>query len=271
MPSIRVVALLLVPTTLLVLAAAVSLAGRGNAATAQAPPVNTAVPTISGEPVAGEFLHASTGTWTGAEPRTYTYQWQRCNAAGANCADAAGSTSPQYTVPTLDIGLTLRVVVTATNADGSKAAASAPSDVIQEPQLNATGCPPVQEAGPLRLDEIRPPARLEIDRQTVSPSVITRATQRITLRFHVIACDARTVVGALVYATPTPFEQFQPVERATDVHGWATLSMRRLRFFPVSGRQQQLTVFVRARNPREELLGGISTRRLVAFRVRLGS
>ena len=121
-----------------------------------------------------------------------------------------------------------------------------------------------------RLDEIKPPARLEIDRQTVSPTVIRRSTQTITLRFRVVACDGRTVVGALVYATPTPFEQFQPAERATDANGWATLPMRRLRFFPVSGRQQLLSVFVRARNPREELLGGISTRRLVAFPVRLG-
>ena len=93
----------------------------------------------------------------------------------------------------------------------------------------------------------------------------------ITLRFRIVACDGRTVVGALVYATPTPFQQFQPVERATDANGWATLPMRRLRFFPVSGRQQLLSVFVRARNPREELLGGISSRRLVAFPVRLGS
>ncbi len=270
MPS-RVVAITLVPVAILVLAAAVSTADRGHAATAQAPPVNTAVPTLLGQPVAGEFLNVSTGTWTGAAPLTYTYQWQRCNADGATCSDIAGSTSPQYTVPSLDIGFRLRAVVTATNADGSKAAASAPTDAVQEPQLNVTGCPPVQEAGPLRLDEIKPPARLEIDQQTVTPAIIRRSTQTITLRFRVVACDARTVVGALVYATPTPFEQFQAVERATDVNGWATLTMRRLRFFPVSGRQQQLTVFVRARNPREELLGGISTRRLVAFPVRLGS
>ena len=97
-----------------------------------------------------------------------------------------------------------------------------------------------------------------------------RSTQTTTLRFRVVACDGRTVVGALVYATPTPFEQFQPAERATDANGWATLPTRGLRLFPVSGRHQLLSVFVRARNPREELLGGISTRRLVAFPVRLG-
>jgi len=142
----RLVVLTLGATTILALASAAWAAGRGDAA-AQAAPVNTAVPTISGQPVAGEFLNVSTGTWTGAEPVTYTYQWQRCNASGASCADIVGSTTPRYTVPSLDIGLTLRAVVTATNVDGSKATASAPTDTVQEPQLNVTGCPPVQEAG----------------------------------------------------------------------------------------------------------------------------
>jgi hypothetical protein len=119
-----------------------------------------------------------------------------------------------------------------------------------------------------RCDAVQTVPSLDID--LTLRAVIRRSTQTITLRFRVVACDGRTVVGALVYATPTPFHQFQPVERATDANGWATLSMRRLRFFPVSGRQQLLSVFVRARNPREELLGGISTRRLVAFPVRLG-
>jgi hypothetical protein len=102
-----------------------------------------------------------------------------------------------------------------------------------------------------------------------APAVITRNTQRITLRFHVIACDGRTVRGALVYATPTPFQQFAGVERATGADGWATLTMTRQRSFPATAQQQNLVVFVRARKPGEDLLGGISSRRLMSFRVRL--
>jgi hypothetical protein len=85
----------------------------------------------------------------------------------------------------------------------------------------------------------------------------------------VIACDGRRVRGALVYATPTPYQQFTDVERPTTASGWATLTMTRLRYFPATPQQQNLIVFVRARKPGEDLLGGISSRRLVSFRVKL--
>jgi hypothetical protein len=160
--------------------------------------------------------------------------------------------------------------VTATNADGTTTAVSDPTVETQAPSdFNITGCPPVQEAGPLHPDEVNPPARLLIDRKESTPRVIRRTTQTITLRFHVVACDDRTVRGFLVYATPTPFQQFTSAERATDVNGWATLTLRRLRFFPATPRQQNLVVFVRARKPGEDLLGGVSSRRLVSFRVNL--
>lgn len=44
-------------------------------------------------------------------------------------------------------------------------------------------------AGTIPVDEFSPPARLVVDRRQMTPAVITRTTQRVTLRFDVVACD----------------------------------------------------------------------------------
>ena len=247
-----------------VLLAGTAVTGR---AAAQTAPANTNPPVIAGIPAINEILSASNGAWTGTDPLTFTYAWQRCNETGGSCAVVVGATGQTYSLGTADVGSTMRVVVTATNTDGSAGSTSVPTAVVQRNIQPGTGCPPVQQAGPIPVSEIVPPARLLVDRKTITPRVVTRSTQR--LRFHVIACDARTIRGALVYAMPTPYQQFAATETTTGADGWATLTMRRLRFFPVSGRQQLLVVFVRARKPGEDLLGGISSRRLVSFPVRL--
>ena len=70
--------------------------------------------------------------------------------------------------------------------------------------------------------------------------------------------------------TPTPYQQFSALEQPTAADGWATLTLRRLKFFPATQQQQNLIVFVRARKNGEDLLAGVSARRLISFRVNLG-
>jgi GH25 family lysozyme M1 (1,4-beta-N-acetylmuramidase) len=90
-------------------------------------PVATVAPVLSGTLQIGQTLTVSAGTWTG-NPSSYTYQWQRCDATGAACAPIAGATIPTYVLTPGDLGSTLDVVVTATNAAGSQSA-TAPTTV----------------------------------------------------------------------------------------------------------------------------------------------
>jgi hypothetical protein len=96
-----------------------------------APPEVTEPPVVSGTPVAGGTLTATTGTWSGS-PSSYAYQWQACDAAGGACVDVAGATSSTYVVQKADVGSTLRVQVTATNASGSGTAYSKATEVVAD-------------------------------------------------------------------------------------------------------------------------------------------
>src|SRR5205085_657018 len=122
-----------VGSTMRVSVTASNVAGSAAASSAQTavvaatPPVNTVLPTISGTAMDGQTLTGSNGTWTGTPTITYAYQWQRCNAAGASCADVGGATSSTFAEGPADVGHTLRVVVTATNSAGSASASSAVS------------------------------------------------------------------------------------------------------------------------------------------------
>lgn len=112
------------------LVALVSLVATGVASAAiAAAPVNTAPPTISGTPQVGQTLTANNGTWSNS-PTSFAYQWLRCNAGGNACANVANGTQKTYTLVGADAGRTMRVRVTATNADGSASAESAQTAVV---------------------------------------------------------------------------------------------------------------------------------------------
>ena len=93
------------------------------------PPANTAPPVISGTPQVGQTLATTNGTWSN-EPSSFAYQWQRCNLGGNNCVNVANGTQRTYTLVGADAGRTIRVRVTATNADGSANAESEPTETI---------------------------------------------------------------------------------------------------------------------------------------------
>ena len=107
-----------------------------------AAPTNTAVPAISGTAQQGQTLTASSGSWSGS-PTSYGYQWQDCSSS-TSCTNISGATSSSYTLQSSDVGKTVDVVVTATNAGGSKSATSAQTAAV----ASATPAAPANTAVP---------------------------------------------------------------------------------------------------------------------------
>jgi hypothetical protein len=263
----RILALAAGSVLLLLIAVAAALAGRGSAAV-QAAPVNTAPPTLSGTPQEGQRLTGNRGTWSG-NPTDYNYFWTRCDRNGGSCANISGATRPTYTLTSADVGDTVRFKVEAVNKDGSTSASSVPTAVVR-----AAPTPPAAPSGcaanaPLQVSILAAPERLIVDSYEINPTIVGRSTETITVRFHV-SCKGKPVQGALVYAAAVPFNQFTvPAEQPTGADGWAQLTMTQLSGFPAARRQQLLVVFARARKPGEDVLAGISNRRLVSFPVDL--
>ena len=137
--------------TLRVRVTATGSSGRGTATSAPtavvpasaSAPVNASPPTISGTPQEGQALLAQPGSWSGTEPISYAYQWQRCGAVGG-CGDILAATEGTYTPTSLDVGFALRVRVTATNVVGSAEASSAQTAVVVE----AGGSAPANSSPP---------------------------------------------------------------------------------------------------------------------------
>ena len=253
-------------STLVVLAAVAGLAEVADSAP-QAAPSNQSPPAVSGTPEEGKTLTTSDGTWTGTAPITFAYSWRRCDENGGSCSQIGGATSKTYVLKKVDVGNTIRSRVTARNSDGSAAATSVPSAVIRTaPAPAPAGC---NGNAPIPIASVSLPDRLLIDGQSINPSVVGRSTGSITVRFRV-TCKGKPVQGALLYAEAVPFNQFSaPAEQPTGADGFATLTMNRAAGYPATSRQQLLTVFARARKAGEDVLGGVSTRRLVSFPVDL--
>jgi hypothetical protein len=161
---------------LLVLATAVLAAGLVGAvasAKSAAAPANTAAPQISGTAREGSTLTATNGTWSGA-PTTYTYQWQRCATDGTACGDITGATKESYTLVTGDVSHTVRVQVTAQNADGKATANSNESDVVDAKNGPQNTVKPAISGSATVGEELR----VSNGTWTPTPSSFTRQWQR---------------------------------------------------------------------------------------------
>jgi hypothetical protein len=88
-------------------------------------PDNVNAPTVLGNAVTGAVLTATAGDWTDPSV-SYLYSWERCTGDGV-CAPIPGTNAATYRIGLEDLGSTLRVTVTASNAAGSGNASSSPT------------------------------------------------------------------------------------------------------------------------------------------------
>src|SRR2546430_5374987 len=109
---------------------------QGSGAHKGSAPVDSSPPTISGSPVQGQTLRASVGSWTGATPMHYAYQWQR------NGTNVPGSMSSSYALTSSDVGYRMDVVVTASNSAGSSPAPSASTPAVTSSSSSGREAPP---------------------------------------------------------------------------------------------------------------------------------
>jgi trimeric autotransporter adhesin len=125
--------------------------GLGISYTVVVAPANISPPTFTGVAQQGSTLTEGHGAWTDI-PTSYSYQWQRCNAAGGQCATIAGAVNQSYTLTLADLGSAIRVQEWATNPAGTggpansgltgvvtaSAGASIPPGAVSAPAITGT-------------------------------------------------------------------------------------------------------------------------------------
>jgi sugar lactone lactonase YvrE len=107
-----------------------------------AAPSDTSVPTITGTTTPGQTLTAGPGAWSDASA-VLTYQWEGCDSQGNNCVAITGATSSTYTLSASDVGDTIVVIVTATNAGGMSSASSTATAIVNAPSSPTSTAVPV--------------------------------------------------------------------------------------------------------------------------------
>jgi hypothetical protein len=212
----------------------------------QAPlaPVATSAPTVAGIPMVEETLTAARGSWTGSP--ALALQWQRCDAEGQNCADL-GLSGDTYSVIAFDIGKTLRVRITASNAAGAREAVSPVTAVVSELK-------PTEEKPFIAAAKVVAPHRLVVDQIAARPAKLTkRGSVRVGLRVS----DDRgfRISGALVTAVVRPGTSLlAPAEATTGEDGLVSLVFTPGPKLKFTKKRTTITLVVTARRPGDKLI-----------------
>ena len=152
-----------------------------------AAPVNVEPPTVTGTARASEVLTAQNGTWENS-PTEFRYRWLRCNQNGNSCVLLAAD-GKTYRVAQADVGNTLRVRVTAINADGATSVRSEQTAVV-----SSNAAPLTNTARPTITGEARVGQELSANEGTWTGSPTSFAFQ--WQRCDVDSLTCANVIGA---------------------------------------------------------------------------
>lgn len=225
-------------------------------------PRNTARPEITGTAAVDQVVHATTGTWSGAQPITYSFQWFRCNPSGNDCVTLSGANDDAYTLRDGDIGKTLRVRVTARNSEGTSSRLSGPSAVVQGPSGPAGAIKLPNGETSIPVTSVPANERLVVDQVQFSPTVVRSQSQQITVRIKVEDTRNFDVRDALVFIRSTPLVTAPVQEGRTGQDGWITYTLQPEHDFPIrTGYSVQF--FVKAHRAGDPPLAGVAAYRLV--------
>jgi len=179
-----------------------------------APSMVTA-PSITGTPKSGLTLSTSTGTWNYG-PTSYAYQWLRCNSTGGSCATSPTQTgAATYALTLADVGSTIRVAVTASNAGGSASSTSAATAVVAAAPAAPAPAPTVSITSPSNGQTVSgsvaftasvsgaTPARVELSVDSGTPYVDTASPYTSTLNTTTLANGTHTLTAKAVMSDGT--------------------------------------------------------------------
>ncbi len=184
--------------------------------------VSTALPQIGSDPQVGSRVQADTGAWSSSGSLIYTFQWQRCELFGGGCSDIEGATSETYTPVAGDLGDTLRVRVSASDAHEAAAASSPASQPVA-----VAGAPTVEQASAIE--------GTTLEGQTLTASRGSWSSESPTsYTYQWERCDPATVCAMIEGATEASYTlttgdvgaSIVAVINASNRHGSATAVSR---------------------------------------------
>jgi hypothetical protein len=225
----------------------------------QGAPAELTPPKVSGQAVVGQTLTATSGTWAGNQPISYTFKWQSCNAAVTSCP-ATGHSGTSYTVRSADVGKRIRVKVLAKNSVGQTPGLSDPTGIV-ESSGGGTG-------GSVDVNSLQAGQRLVVEGVHFSPNPVTSKSSPIQVRINISDDKGKPVRGALVSMVSTPVVTSSPTPAKTDSTGLVIYTIQPESDFPLKN-GYSVQFYVKAFREGDPTLAGISGGRLVQVATRV--